>query len=322
MLEPRRILAPCDLSDASRPALERAVALAGWYHAELVVLRAVPLWATTWGYPPFMEPLADVPRSRDELLQELKAFASPSLDPRVTTRFVLEEGDAVDEILGAAAELSADLIVMGTHGRRGFERWAIGSVAEAVLRKAPCPVLTVRVGGPRPAPPSRPPFERILCAVDLARPSLEALRYSLALAEEADARLTLLHVLELPPDQALRRAGFDAPAYRRELAEDARECLQNAVPAAAREWCRVETIIAAGDAHEEILQAARSTDAHLIVLGVHGASALQLLLFGSTARRVVRDAPCPVLTVRFGPKIVETGTYAHARDEAELVLTS
>ena len=101
-----------------------------------------------------------------------------------------------DVIVANARKWRADLIVMGTHGRSGFERWVLGSVTEKVLRKAPCPVLTV----PPPAGELHPDgsvlFRRIVCPVDFSGASLAALAYAVKLAEESRAEITVLHVLE------------------------------------------------------------------------------------------------------------------------------
>ena len=95
--------------------------------------------------------------------------------------------------------MAADLVVMGTHGRSGFERLVLGSVTERVLRKSACPVLTVPKGIPDVATPPVL-FNRIVCAVDFSDCSMHALNYAMSLAQEADAHLTVVHVIELPPD--------------------------------------------------------------------------------------------------------------------------
>ena len=108
---------------------------------------------------------------------------------------VVEVGQAIPHILSAAAVTHADLIVLGTHGASGFEHLLLGSVTEKVLRKAPCPVLTVP---PRAHNTSALPFKKILAAVDFSDSSLAALGAALSVAQEADAQLTILHVLDWP----------------------------------------------------------------------------------------------------------------------------
>jgi nucleotide-binding universal stress UspA family protein len=203
-------------------------------------------------------------------------------------------------ILDAAKSQQSDLIVLGTHGHSGFDRWLLGSVTEKVLRKAACPVMTV------PPPVSRPPaealalFKRILCAVDFSAASLKGLEYAFALAKEADAELLLLHVLDALPDAPHWRQPNDAVIveYRRLIQEDAIKRLSTAVPEDAKTWCRPEQILGTGRPYAEILRVAGERDVHLIVMGVHGRNPIDLMFFGSTTNHLVRTSTCPVLTVR------------------------
>ena len=112
--------------------------------------------------------------------------------------FEIGQGDAAVEILERSSALPSDLIVMGTHGRHGFDRLVLGSVTEKVIRKARCPVMTVPPGTAE-AVPASPLFKRILCAIDFSDASLKALDHAMSLAEEADAHLTLAHVVEVTP---------------------------------------------------------------------------------------------------------------------------
>jgi nucleotide-binding universal stress UspA family protein len=196
----------------------------------------------------------------------------------IETRLV--EGDPWREIKAAAEALPADLVVMGTHGRSGFERLLLGSVTEKVLRTAPCPVLTV--GTEDGASPAGPLFRRILCAADLTQASERTLDMAASLAEESLARVTLLHVVE----------GLGLA-----LVEEARERLQRAGNV-ARRFRDVSERVETGTAWREILRVAEESRAELIVLGAHVHGALGRLFLGSTANQVVRHAPCPVLVVR------------------------
>jgi len=201
-------------------------------------------------------------------------------------------------ILDHAAHQDVDLIVMGTHGRAGFQRLTLGSITEKVLRRADCPVLTVCHGDDR----SRGdvvPFREILCAVDFSPASDQALSYALSIAEEANANLTLLHVVEPTFDfEAQRESGLSVEEHWRYLQFRAKARLENVVSADARHWCRIETKVAIGRPWEEIVIAAEEGKAELVVMGVHGRSSIQLSVFGSATHQVVRFAPCPVLTVR------------------------
>jgi nucleotide-binding universal stress UspA family protein len=173
----------------------------------------------------------------------------------------------------------------------------LGSVTEKVLRKAHCPVLTVPPHAE--GQPERPVFERILCGVDFSETGHRALDHALSLAQEANGRLTLLHVLDWVPEKDLARyPQFDAAGYRRDMMRDVRERLDALVPEDARNWCDPEVRIACGKPYQAILRAAGEDASDLLVLGVHGARPVDRMLFGSTAQHVVRQAGCPVLTVR------------------------
>jgi nucleotide-binding universal stress UspA family protein len=302
MIRMQRILCPTDFSDFSRRALEHATALARWYEARLTVLYVSSLAPSVAGFPPMVSPITLEPLSRERLLEELRTFAGPASSAGVQCDYTVREGPAAAEIAEEARAGAADLIVIGTHGRSGFERLVLGSVTEKLLRKAPCPVLTVSKPA-EDAPPRQPPeLRHIVCPLDFSTPAREALAYALSLAERAKARLTLLYVLEWP-DKDLGHPPFDVPGYRRYLEENARRELREAVPASARDWCDVRERVAVGKPAREILQLAAGESADLIVMGVHGHNVLDRLFFGSTAHQVVRAATCPVLTVRVRPAL-------------------
>lgn len=220
--------------------------------------------------------------------------------------FEIAEGPTTAEILAAADAMPADLLVMGTHGRSGFERLVLGSVTEKVLRKAACPVLTVPRGVPDgvPAPPVL--FKRIICAVDFSDCSMHALNHAMSLAQEADAHLTVMHVVELPPDvpREVHENVLAGPRNLREYLalaeEDRRARLRDAIPESVRAYCTVDTILATGKPYREIVRVAEEQKADLLVIGIHGRGAVDRLLFGSTAQHLVRQASCPVLTLRTG----------------------
>jgi len=199
-----------------------------------------------------------------------------------------------------AEAMKADLIVMGTHGLGGFERWVLGSVAEKVLRHAPCPVLTVTKARPESFPLDPGRRAEVVCALDLSGGSPATLAAAVSMAQCAGAHLTVLHVLEVTSQEetSLAIAGLDLSAYRAQRCQDARQRLR----ALAKDVpCVHDEIVKAGTPYGEILALAEDRGASLIVVGVHGRRFMDMLHFGSTAHHVVRGADCPVLTVR-GPR--------------------
>ena len=291
----RQILCPVDFSEISGHALDHAAAMALWYDARLTLLY-VFVNRPTMDLPPLVLEDAD----RERLLTEMRRLPS-GVDAEVSLQFRIEEAERVhDGILAQVAAVHADLLVIGTHGRSGFQRLFLGSVTEKVIRKAPCPTLVVppRADDAEPDAPVR--FRRILCAVDFSESSVDAVAYAVNMAEETSAQLTLLHVVELPLVLSPEPAAFDVDLTRiRDVAAaDARRRLHELIPAQARRRRTVETGVVAGRAHQEILRHAAEQQADLVVMGVHGRGAVDRLLFGSTTHHVIRAATCPVLVVR------------------------
>ncbi len=300
MITIRRILCPCDFSEFSTHALGYATALAKWYESSITALHVHPsVPPPPSEMPVYPQPIALTAEMRETIQVELRRFAGRARSAGVPIEAVLLEGDPVTEILRYARAMPADLVILGTHGRGGFERWVLGSVTEKVLRKAPCPVLTVPRSAPVPAPADPAVFRRILCPIDFSRTSLRALDYAFSLAKEADAGLVLMHASEAFPDETpVGPLRADVHGYLRELEEVARQRLHGLVPEGAREWCKPEILVAPGKPYREILRVAQARETDLIVMGVQGRNALDLMLFGSTTQHVVRQAACPVLTIR------------------------
>jgi nucleotide-binding universal stress UspA family protein len=303
MLEIRRILCPCDFSSFSEKALAHAVELARWFEATVHVLHAygatvpspppAPLAPVPGGMPPTLLPSPD-PEGHDAAGRELRRFVEPAQKTGVNVVAALEWGEPVTTILERAREEKADLVVMGTHGRSGFERLVLGSVAEKVLRKAPCPVLTVRAEGPARARPTR-----VLCPFDFSDSSKHALWWALELAAKADAPLQLLSVVEVPMAVPPPLAVFGTVEQIEEAQERTRKGLSDALgDIDLSKRPAVERTVVRGKPSTEIVRIAEEEGTDLIVMGVHGHGVVDRMLFGSTTHHVVREAPCPVLSVR------------------------
>jgi nucleotide-binding universal stress UspA family protein len=298
VIEFKHILCPVDFSDSSSRSLDHAVALARWYDSKFTVLHVVPTFEPVpvrgeLGYPiQVVNPL-----TRNEVVAEMRRHldvAGVPPDAILTAR----AGDASTTIVDEAVTSSADVIVMGTHGRRGFKRLLLGSVTETVLREAPCPVLTVpphaSVDSPRVVV-----FKRILCPIDFSPSSLQALGFALDLARQSNGTVTLLNVVEwLAEEDPMVSAHFNVPEVRGHMREDAEQRLQALVAAEPRTWCEIENVVAFGRAHREVLRVAEAKPADLIVMGAQGRGGVGLALFGSTTQQVLRGGSCPVLTVR------------------------
>lgn len=289
MIVIERILCPVDESRFSARALRHAVALARWYDAQVTAL---------WVRPPV---LPESEQAQPPPQERVAAFVREAVGSNAA-RVEVREGGAVNEILAATAALPADLIVMGTHGLTGYDRLFLGSVTEKVLRKAPCPVLTVPrlAAGVQESSPVT--FRTIICATDFSAPAARAFAYALSLAQEAGGTLLLVHAIEWFAEEGPRiLAHLNLKEFRRVLEEDARQQLEALVPEDVRTWCDPDVVVGHEKAYRLVLRIAAERDADLIVLGVRGRSAIDLTLFGSTTQRVLRDATCPVLTIGAGP---------------------
>jgi len=288
------VLCPTDLSEASRPSLTYAAAVARRYGAELTVLHAVPPFGTLVlqsGEAGSSMPMVVPPI--DDVTAAVRAFALDAL-AGLDADVVVQTGDPSRVIIEEAVAKTVDLIVLGTHGRSGFERLLSGSLAEKVLRRASCPVLTIPPHAPAVAAGGTL-FTHILCAVDFSHASEQALGFAI----ELGGAVTVATVLEWLAEEApAAHPEFDVGRYRAYLADDAgirlRALVQAAgVPAA----CPIDQVVAVGRAHREILRLATEKGSDLIVMGAQGRGGVGLALFGSTTQQVVRGATCPVLVV-------------------------
>lgn len=298
MIEFKQIICPVDFSESSVRAIAYAAALARWYDAQLSVLHVVPTFESMQVRGDLVEPVRVVtPMPREQVLEEMgRSLNLAALSPRATP--IAEAGDPQATIVDQALAKKADLIVMGTHGRRGVKRLLLGSVTEAVLREAPCPVLTVPPHAPA-AVSEEVTFKRILCPIDFSPSALQALGFALDLARQADGRVTLFRVVEwLAEEEPRASTHFNVPEYRRYMVDDAQERLRNLVAEESRTWVDIADVVVFGRAYREILRAAETKPADLIVMGAQGRGGIGLALFGSTTQQVVRGATCPVLTVR------------------------
>ena len=283
------ILCPTDFSEAAANALEHAVAIAGCYKARLTVLHVGMAAATE----------SDVARLHRETAAaaELTEAAGGVLD------VVVADGDPAQTIVSEAQQQPADLLVMGTHGLGGFQRFILGSVTEKVLRKAATPVLTVP---PLAGGTAHLPFQKMLCGIDFSPCSLSALQYARSLARESRAALIVVHSLEWPWEEPPAPAFDELPpaeatalqTYRRTRELQATERLVTLASTGAGAECRVACRVVHGKAYAAVLRVAEEEHADLIVLGVGGRTGTDRAVFGSTTNQVVRQATCPVLTIR------------------------
>jgi len=269
------ILCPVDFSNISAGALGYAVALARCAAAEVIAA-----YVNFFDPPPYFTEsrLGELERqfreSFREAQQALNTFVQSTLEKDaagVQTRVV--EALPADGIRQLTTETHADLVVMGTHGRTGFNRWMLGSVAERVLRQTNVPVLTV--GRAAHAPVT---FRHIVCPVNDTQPARRALSVAASLSACFDATLTVLHVQG--------SHGADAiPDLCSWIASD------------HRKQCNVRELVRQGEAAQQIIVQAAELSCDLLVMGGAHRRFFDTSVLGTTTVRTVRHAPCPVLTV-------------------------
>jgi nucleotide-binding universal stress UspA family protein len=293
-LKIKRILCPIDFSEFSVSAYQHALSVAEHYQAKLVAQHIVELWrhpaadfvASAGLYEEYSQAL------RESGKEQLQEFVKKHTHDEIQPELVVQTGVAADSILSFAQLQKADVIVMGTHGRRGFDRLMLGSVTDRVMRTAPCPVLVA----------SKPPqgsvavgkerghvhhLSRILFCADFSENSEGALKYAISATAEYDAELTLLHVLEGVPSQAETEEAMAAAAER----------LDKLIPPEGRKSLKIRTAVRTGKPYPQIIQLAMEAQIDLVIMGVRGRGALDVAVFGSTTYRVMQLGSCPVLAV-------------------------
>jgi nucleotide-binding universal stress UspA family protein len=290
----RAILCPVDFSEASRHAIGFAVALARWAAARIEAFHVPEPALVGAGSGPRLGRSMLPGTSSEELLHRIAAqFDTPSAPP-LTIVPNTAEGDAAETIADYAPFCGADLIVIGTRGAGGLRHLLLGSVTETVIRKSAVPVLSVP---PHAARAPKLPFKRVVVAVDFSAPSVAALNAVRRLLDDPLTETTLLYVIDEPDEHALFVArSYDVHHHAEAREVSARQSLIQLAQTRFDSGRMPQFRIARGRAPEEILAAASELDADLIVMGVHGRTALDMAIFGSTTNQVVRKASCPVLT--------------------------
>ena len=294
----KTIVCTTDFSDFSNRAIPFGVALAREFGAKLYLCHVIDLSSVAMYGEGFSDPLMLESKITDYAHKHLQDLIG---DTDIAWESLISVGHTADEIALIAKEKGADLVVSATHGRSGLKRLILGSVTERLMRTLPCPMYIVRSLERDLAAPvmAEMKLKRILVGCDFSTDSDLAVQYGISLAQEFQTELHLTHVLEprVYKDMLTQTAG-GGDSGREGLREKLTQKLKSMVPEEARQWCTPETLLLAGHPSDELTKYAVVNDMDLIVLGVRGHSVMESLLVGSTTDRVVRQAPCPVLSVR------------------------
>ena len=291
-MQVKSILCPIDFSDFSAAAYQYALSLAEYYKARIIALHVVELWKYPFAdyaaheadYAKFFRALNEGGEVR--LQRFAKEYAAAGLQPTL----VVHQGNAPNCILSVAQKENIELIVMGTHGRRGLDRLVLGSTTDRVMRKAVCPVLVVSDPSHKvldSGPEGHHRLSRILYCTDFSNNSERARGYAISLAAEYRAELTMLHVAETSHD--LARAEALTAKHRQEL--------DKLVSDMERDNLNVRSAVRFGKPYEEIVRHATEAQTSLIIVTARGGDAVDRAVFGSTTYRVIQLGPCPVLAI-------------------------
>ena len=273
-----RILVPTDLSQPALIALRYARLFAERFGAQLALVYVDPVIVPLNGVGLEMSGYAaDGPEHFAKIEKEIRGYADEALRG-LAYEVAAVGGQPVPMIVRESHNRAADLIVMATHGLRGWRRAILGSVTEGVLHRGECPVLSVSRPDDRPRPPAR--VTKILCPVNFTDAARDALDYAAALAEAFACELDVVHIGEA-----------EEPAHAAE------EDVRNWIGPAIRNRCVVREIVLRGGAAERVLDCAEDTGADLLVIGAQHKFFREATTIGTTTERLVRFARMPVLSV-------------------------
>ena len=304
----KTLLATTDFSDAARAGVRYAVALADKLGATVALLHVIEprTWLSELGsVGPIRVDSEVVASARAQLAALAKREGKGEV--AVTCSVFVRAGNPFHSITTAAREQKADLIVIATHGHTGFERVLLGSTAERVVRHAPCPVLTVPTRAKTKRMGKTSPFKlkKILVPIDFSNVSKGALPWATHLAAHFGAELILLHIVEKFPIDYVLGPGLKNETFVPFMKQAEADLERMVADLSKSPGVKASAVVRDGTPHEVICQTAMTLGADLIVLTTHGYTGLKHVWLGSTAERVVRHSPCPVLTVRkFTPKIL------------------
>lgn len=302
------ILFPTDFSDVAEGAFAHAAHLALQSHATIHVFNVVsPDEAPDTNPMDFLpvDPTQGGDSPSDAAVQHMDV--KTATQERGTVPVIYTQRDSAspsEAIIDYATDRDMDVVVMGTHGRQGMERLLSGSVSEEVVRGAPCPVFTVL---PSAEESGVPTISRVLAPVDLSEQSSMVVDHAAALSDAYGTPLDLLHVVEEAAYPSAYGLDTTSPTLP-DVQDRAREALETLASELEMRTDPVNIHVLAGNAARDIVEFADKHEADLIVMATHGRTGLDRFLIGSVAEKVVRQAPCPVFTLKsFGKSLLPEG---------------
>jgi nucleotide-binding universal stress UspA family protein len=304
----QNIVVPVDFSKMSVQAIQIANQLARRFGASihLAHVRQFNYAADFVTSAPPVVPFSFMPYEQDgdrSVLKELKAVAGESGVSSASCH-VLNGAPPFDEICRLAQRISADLVVMPTHGRTGLKHVFLGSTAERIVQHSSCPVLVTRQNSVQSKNGSRFRTKKILVPVDFSSCSREGLRYAIAFANEFGAGIILLHATSLGYVYSSEgTAIYDVPGLQKAARKTAQHKMREFVRSVNFGPVKFETVVTTGSPVPDICAVAQDHDVDLIITSTHGFTGFTHVLIGSISEQVVRHAPCSVLVAPSHPQI-------------------
>lgn len=287
-----RILIPTDGSDATAGAITYGIDMAQLFDADIHTLYVVDTREMT---DRLREEHRETITSAAEKIgrHATEAIAKQGHELQIEVTRAIRHGAPSDIIIEYAKETASDVIIMGTHGRTGQERFFLGSTAERVVKTADIPVLTVRKGITEAGVLGHELYDDILVPTDGSDAAVRAAEQAIELAEQYGATVYLLYVV----DTTVWELGDTPRSIVRILKEAGEESMANLAEQAAALDVPITQEIRKGIPYREICTQVDETDADLIVMGTRGRTGQPEVLLGSTTDRILRTADVPVLTV-------------------------
>lgn len=292
-----RILCATDLSDFSNSAVIQAIEMAKEFGSTLFICHVIDLPMVTMHGAAFVYQEDQIEEMKTGAMDQIRSLVSNS---DLSWEAVVETGPVSSTICRLVTEKQADLAIVSTHGRSGLKRLFLGSVTERLLRTIGCPLMVVTPAEKWQRMEKRFKgfgFKQILVGCDFSADSDRAVKFGFSLAQEFEAVIHLVHVVE---PFVYRDTMIPEAAKSEALTEVTASCqlkLKELIPKDAHNWCKVESTCVSGKPFQALVKYAQEHEIDLIVLGVRGHSLVETMLLGSTTDRVVRNVACPVLSV-------------------------
>lgn len=293
----RRIFCATDLSDFSNSAVIQAIGMAREFGATLYICHVIDLPMVSMHGAAFVYPEDQIEEMKAGALEQINGLVA---DSSLTWEALVETGPVSSTLCRLAIEKKADLAIVSTHGRSGLKRLFLGSVTERLLRTIACPLLVVTA--PEKTTGMKTQFKgfgfkQIMVGCDFSTDSDRAVEYGFSLAQEFEAAIHLVHVVEPFVYRDTTLPDAVTPEKLSEVTTGFRERLEALVPDEARNWCEIQIACEAGKPFQALKAYAAAHQVDLIVLGVRGHSLVETMLLGATTDRVIRGVSCPVLSV-------------------------